>query len=76
MHRPRAAWLLASSAALAVLATVAPATPAFAAPPDTGRLVNGLRDFLTQRDTEPPTPPDLPDTDVPADDRTAVLVRI
>ncbi|MFK4023906.1 golvesin C-terminal-like domain-containing protein [Streptomyces albogriseolus] len=71
MHRPRAVRLLASSAALAVLATVAPATPAFAAPPDTGRLVNGLRDFLTQRDNDPPTPPDLPDTDVPADDRLA-----
>ncbi|MFG3002426.1 golvesin C-terminal-like domain-containing protein [Streptomyces calvus] len=71
MHRPRAARLLASSAALAVLATVAPMTPAFAAPPDTGRLTTGLRDFFSGRDTDPPAPPELPDTDVPADDKLA-----
>ncbi|CAL9644661.1 hypothetical protein SUDANB15_06419 [Streptomyces sp. enrichment culture] len=71
MHRPRATRLLASSAALAVLVTIAPVTPAFAAPPDTGRLAEGLRDFLTDRDAEPADPPELPDTDVPANDKLA-----
>ncbi|RZB19448.1 DNRLRE domain-containing protein [Streptomyces sp. F001] len=71
MHRPRAVRLLASSAALAVLATVAPMTPAFAAPPDTGRLADSLSDFFTDEEQEPADPPELPDTDVPANDKLA-----
>ncbi|MEV5726090.1 DNRLRE domain-containing protein [Streptomyces pharetrae] len=75
MHRPRARMVLASSAALAVLVTLAPTTPAFAAPPDVGRLgdglTDGLRDLFGDDDGERATPPDLPDTDVPANELLA-----
>ncbi|MFE1263229.1 DNRLRE domain-containing protein [Streptomyces albogriseolus] len=63
--------LLASGAALAILATAAPMTPAFAAPPDTGQLADSLRGLLAEGDAEPADPPELPDTDVPASDKLA-----
>ncbi|MER6347880.1 golvesin C-terminal-like domain-containing protein [Streptomyces sp. NPDC001595] len=71
MRRPRAARLLATSAALAVVMTMAPMTPAFAAPPDTGRLVDSISDLFTDQDPEPAEAPKLPDTDVPANERLA-----
>ncbi|MFF9243971.1 DNRLRE domain-containing protein [Streptomyces sp. NPDC014776] len=60
------------SVALAVVATVAPTTPAFAAPPDIGRLADGLSGlFGGDEGGEKAKPPKLPDTDVPGNDHLA-----
>jgi RHS repeat-associated protein len=44
-------------------------TPAFAVPPDTGQLAKDLRGFFADRDAEPAKPTQLPDTDVPSNDK-------
>ncbi|NGO78156.1 DNRLRE domain-containing protein [Streptomyces sp. YC504] len=71
MQRPRAKRLLATTVVLAVVTALAPATPAFAQPPDTQRLASGIKNFLglSEGDEEPADPPSLPDTDVAASER-------
>ncbi|MGW0998330.1 golvesin C-terminal-like domain-containing protein [Streptomyces sp. NPDC002523] len=71
MYRPRARRLLATSVAVAIMATLAP-TPAFAASPDDGNsIVDGIKSWFSDDDREEAKPPKLPDTAVPGNEHLA-----